>query len=98
MTSVVAEIEARQTDIDLVSRESGAAVVYPILLPDRIELLVSLPSGLERYTVPVEAAQVEAVVQTFGRSAPQAGGPRVPRTSPPDLRLARGPVCLAPRR
>ena len=29
------------------------AAIYPILLPDRIELLVSLPSGQQRTTVPV---------------------------------------------
>jgi CHAT domain-containing protein len=39
------------------------AVVYPILLRDRLELLVTLPSGLERYTVPVGSAELTAEVR-----------------------------------
>jgi filamentous hemagglutinin family protein len=64
----VAEIAARQTDLDRVSREWGAAVVYPILLPERTELLVSLPSGIERLMLPVGAREVQATVQEFRRS------------------------------
>jgi len=42
-----------------------AAVVYPILLDDRLELLVSRASGLERYTVPVGAERVTAEVRSL---------------------------------
>jgi CHAT domain-containing protein len=63
----VAELEEREVDIDRVSRESRAAVIYPILLPDRLELLVSLPSGVERHTVPVEAQQVRQTAEAFRR-------------------------------
>ncbi len=35
-----------------------AAIIYPILLPDRLELLVSLPGGLQRVAVPVGADRV----------------------------------------
>jgi CHAT domain-containing protein len=44
---------AKVTDLDAVS--ATTAVIYPILLPDRTELLVTLPSGLRRYRVAVGA-------------------------------------------
>ena len=40
-------------------------MVYPILLPDRTELLVSLPTGLERFTVPVGAETVTQEAREF---------------------------------
>jgi CHAT domain-containing protein len=63
----VAEIEAHRVDLDRVSRESRAALVYPIALPERLELLVSLPSGIERVTVPVGAEELRRTVQSYGR-------------------------------
>jgi CHAT domain-containing protein len=53
-----AQLEARTASLD--SLASGAAVVYPIALRDRLELLVRLPSGLQRYSVPVGGAAIEA--------------------------------------
>ncbi len=44
------------TSLDAVSKT--AIVVYPILLPNRIELLVSLPNGLLRLDVPVSTQRV----------------------------------------
>jgi len=41
------------TKLDVISQT--AVVVYPIILPDRTELLVSLPAGLKRLSVPVGA-------------------------------------------
>ena len=49
--------------LDIVSRT--AVVIYPILLPDRTELLVSLPSGLKRFTVPVGSAALTQEVREF---------------------------------
>jgi CHAT domain-containing protein len=46
---------------------SGAMVVYPILLPDRTELLLSLPDGLQRFTVPVGAEAMTHEIRTFRR-------------------------------
>ncbi len=43
----------------------GAVVVYPILLPDRTELLLSLPDGLQRFTVPVGAEALTQEVREF---------------------------------
>jgi filamentous hemagglutinin family protein len=61
----VSELAAREIDLDRVSRETGAAIVYPILLPDRIELLVSLPAGIERHITPVSAERVRAEISRF---------------------------------
>jgi CHAT domain-containing protein len=51
--------------LDVVSRT--AVVVYPILLADRLELLVSLPSGLKSVVVPVDMETVTAEVRQFRR-------------------------------
>jgi CHAT domain-containing protein len=42
-----------------------AIIIYPIILPDRLELLVSLPHGLRRYTVAVPSQRLERVVRSF---------------------------------
>ena len=44
-----------------------AVVIYPILLPDRTELLLSLPDGLQRFTVPVGAEALTHEVRAFRR-------------------------------
>ncbi len=49
--------------LDIVS--PTAAVIYPILLPDRTELLVTLPSGLKRFAVPIDAATLTQAVRAF---------------------------------
>jgi CHAT domain-containing protein/lipopolysaccharide biosynthesis regulator YciM len=52
-----------------------AAIVYPILLPERTELLVSLPIGLKRFAVPVGHDALERVARSF-REALQEGTPQ----------------------
>lgn len=43
--------------------QSEAAVIYPILLDDRLEIILSLPQQpLQRYTSPVPQAQIETAV------------------------------------
>jgi CHAT domain-containing protein len=55
-------------DIDKVVRGGRAAVVYPVLLQDRIELLVTLPTGgLRRYAVAVPESEATRELQTFRR-------------------------------
>jgi len=56
---------SKVTKLDVVSQT--AVVVYPILLPDRIELLVSLPSGLKRVSVPVGIDRLTQEVRQFRR-------------------------------
>jgi CHAT domain-containing protein len=45
-----------------------AAVLYPIVLPDRLELLVSSRAGIRQFTVPVAREDFEAEVSTLGRT------------------------------
>lgn len=54
---------SRVKDIEKVSRTS--AIVYPMLLPDRLELLVSLSTGLKRVSVPVTAETLTQEVRAF---------------------------------
>jgi CHAT domain-containing protein len=62
----VDQLQARITKLDQVSRTT--AVVYPIILPDRTELLVSLPTGLKRIPVPVPAEVLAKEVRAFRRT------------------------------
>jgi CHAT domain-containing protein len=59
----VAAAQPRTTVIEHVSPD--AAIVYPILLPDRTDILMSLPTELRRITVPVPGPQVEQRVHIF---------------------------------
>jgi CHAT domain-containing protein/Tfp pilus assembly protein PilF len=56
---------AKITTLDVVAQT--AVVIYPILLPDRTELLLSLPSGLKRVAVPVGAKAVTEEVRQLRR-------------------------------
>jgi len=53
----LAAIPSRTMALDRVSADT--VVVYPILLAERIELLASFPTGLQRFTVPIPESQVE---------------------------------------
>lgn len=52
-------------NVSLDSLDPGAAVVYPIPLPDRLEILVSGASGISRFTVPVGKTQLESEAERF---------------------------------
>jgi CHAT domain-containing protein len=54
---------AHATGLELVSKT--AAVIYPIMLKDRLEILVSLPSGMVRKTVPVGAEELTDEIRAF---------------------------------
>jgi CHAT domain-containing protein/Tfp pilus assembly protein PilF len=56
-------LQSRITKMERVSDD--AAVLYPILLPDRTELLVSLPTGIHRFTLPVSTDEFREAVHTF---------------------------------
>ncbi len=62
-------LNAQPIPIDQVDEQ--AAVIYPIILPDRLEIILSLPqAGIRRYTVPVAASEVTrrgSQMQTFLR-------------------------------
>lgn len=45
--------------------DSGTALIYPIVLKDRLELLFELPDGLFRRRVPISSAQLTSQALTF---------------------------------
>ena len=59
----VAALRAKIKPIDRLAAHTAA--VYPILLPDRTELLLSLPNGMERVTVPIGAATMTAEIHAY---------------------------------
>lgn len=63
----VAAVRERIKDLDE-TLGSGTAVLYPIVFEDRIELLLSLPSGLTRTSVPIGREQLVAEVNAFRRN------------------------------
>ena len=58
---------ARQRVVNLESMAQSAITIYPILLPERTELLLSLPDGLRRVTVPVTAERLTQEVRELRR-------------------------------
>jgi CHAT domain-containing protein len=58
-------LQARLTKLETVSPTT--AVIYPIVFPDRMELLLSLPTGMTRVSVPVKAPDLKQAVRTFRR-------------------------------
>jgi CHAT domain-containing protein len=59
----IADFKSRQRSIETIA--PGTAVLYPIALPDRIELLVSFGKDQEQFTVPVSEARLTSEVQQF---------------------------------
>jgi len=59
-------LQARLMKFD--SLAANTAVIYPILFPSRLELLVSLPSGLTRYAVPIGAEALTKEIRLFRRA------------------------------
>ena len=56
-------LQSKLTKMEQVSR--SAAVIYPIILPGRIEFLVSMPDGLSRHTLHVEAKTFTETIHSF---------------------------------
>ena len=61
--SCVADFEARRQSIASIA--PGSAVLYPISLPDRVELLVSFGQEQHQFTIPVSEAALTGEVQRF---------------------------------
>jgi CHAT domain-containing protein len=59
----VAAVQSRSTALERVSPD--AVIVYPILLPDRTDVLVSLSTGIKRVEVPVTGPDLEQRVRIF---------------------------------
>ena len=58
-------VRSTLTTFDRLSPDT--AVIYPILFPSRLELLMSLPSGLKRVSVPVTADRLTKEIRAFRR-------------------------------
>jgi CHAT domain-containing protein len=57
-------LDAAQIDIDQLDQR--AAVIYPVILSDHLEIIVSLPGqALQHYTAPVTAADFNRTVEQF---------------------------------
>src|SRR5207253_1153668 len=54
---------SRISALEIVSK--SAAIIYPIILKDRLELLVSLPTGMKRVSVPVSAEALTKEIRAF---------------------------------
>lgn len=48
--------------------EPATAILYPIMLPDRLELLVSSGNEIRQYTQPLSAANLQKLAQRLARS------------------------------
>lgn len=59
----VAALKSKTRGID--SLAAGTAALYPIVLPDRLAILVSLPNGLRVYSTPVAAKTLETEVRAL---------------------------------
>ena len=57
--------QTRRTKLEDVSHQ--AAIIYPIILPDRTELLVSLPDGMHRNTVVIKQEELKEEGLAFRR-------------------------------
>lgn len=58
-------VQSRSTSLEAVSPTT--AIIYPIMFPDRTELLVSFPDGLKRISVPVSSATLTEEIRAFRR-------------------------------
>ena len=58
-------VRSRLTTFDRLSPDT--AVIYPIMFSSRLELLMSLPTGLKRIAVPVTAEQLTQEIRVFRR-------------------------------
>ena len=59
-------LQARITKLDTLA--AGTAVVYPIVFANRLELLVSLPNGMKRLSIPVSSATLTQEVRAFRKT------------------------------
>jgi CHAT domain-containing protein len=59
----VAALRSRTAGIDRL--EARTAALYPIILKDRLELLLTLPDGMRRFTARVDARTLTAEIRAF---------------------------------
>ncbi len=61
--SCITELEKKIRPLDNLGKKTAA--IYPILLSDRIEILLSLSDGLKRFTIPVSDTKIDKEVRLF---------------------------------
>src|SRR5262249_61470335 len=59
----VAALGARTTGIDQLAPQTAA--LYPIILQDRLELLLTLPDGMKRFTTRVDGDTLTREIRSF---------------------------------
>ena len=59
----VAALKKKTKGIDNIGERTAA--IYPIIFPDRLEILVSLPDGMKRYTVAVSSEALNNEINRF---------------------------------
>ena len=67
----IVEERSKVTNLDFISE--SAIVVYPILLPQRTVLLISLPSGLKQFVAPVPTKTITAEIKKFSQLLKKRG-------------------------
>jgi CHAT domain-containing protein len=56
---------ARSRSTDMAQQSKTTAIVYPIILPDRLELLVSLPTEMKQFIVPIPSGRLTQEIRAF---------------------------------
>ncbi len=66
----VTALKTKETSLDQAAR-SHTAVIYPILLPERTELLVSMPDGMKQFTRPIGSEELTLQVRLLRQKLEQ---------------------------
>ena len=56
---------ARSRSTEVAEHSHTTAIIYPIILPDRLELLVSLSTGLKQFIVPISSGRLTEEIRSF---------------------------------
>jgi len=56
---------ARSRSTEVAQESHTTAIIYPIVLPDRLELLVSLATGLKQFIVPISSSRLTEEIRSF---------------------------------
>ncbi len=54
-----------ETSVELSQVESGTATIYPVILPDRLEMLVSVDGVIHQFVSPIQVADFNGLVNEF---------------------------------
>ncbi len=67
----ITALQSRETSLQGISNTMAA--IYPVILPDRLELLVNFPDGLKQYIVPVRADKLTRSVRRLRKKLETPG-------------------------